>query len=258
MSVAKTERVIEWNYDQDTGMWTANIGKYWMVVKTYSRGYTYADLYYFDQGSMIFEIRKEGLKSDGEGKQLCEEFITGLSDVEIFKAGMSDTQRSSREFMQGCGQVTRDTPGDPGAEARLSQFKIIFEEVLELAEATGMCLNDDMQVIFKGYNKSSPCNLTETADALADIIYTCLGMANACGIALKPILDEVCENNLLKLKTGTMNAEGKLVKHPEHPKPDIEKLLKAQGWNPNHEVRQVAREIMDEYDETFRRLAEDD
>jgi len=234
MSEAKTERAIEWEKgDGNFDWWKGESTTFKFRIHTDCTGYL---LDIWDTSKSGLPVFSDGnFRSEQSAKWFCEEYLRCPLLME-----MSETQRSNREFMQGCGQVVRDTPGDPGAEARLSQFKIIFEEVLELVYALnievtptlGGCPADEMRCYsFDVDNcKHHTFNLTEIVDALADIIYTCLGMANACGIAMKPILDEVCENNLLKLNTGTMNAEGKLVKRPDHPKPDIKGLLKNQGW----------------------------
>jgi predicted HAD superfamily Cof-like phosphohydrolase len=69
------------------------------------------------------------------------------------------------------------------------------------------------------------------ADGLADTMVICAGGMAICGIADLPLLREVDDNNLLKLDTGYFDAErGKFIKAKNHPKPDIAKVLKAQGW----------------------------
>jgi len=224
MSEAKTEQAIEW---EDTG-------KPYQTAVVDGIRFTITDLC-----NDNFEVTKIGTNGDVKSldgfismenaKSFVSKHLDNIESGSIFYK-MSKFQRSNREFMQGCGQVTRDTPGDPGIGTRLSQMKIIWEEIGELLVAMRIDVQDFGKYEEDLYVSLEPFDLTETADALADIIYTCLGMANACGIAMKPVLDEVCENNLLKLKTGTMNAEGKLVKHLEHPKPDIAGLLKTQGW----------------------------
>jgi predicted HAD superfamily Cof-like phosphohydrolase len=229
MSELKTERVITW----------VDAGKPHQTAIVNGVRFTITDL--CDDN---FEVKKIGINGDvsvldgfislAHAKSFVSKHLDNIESGSIFYQ-MSKNQRSNRQFMEGWGQVTRDTPGDPGPEARLSQFKIMLEEFLEYGAATGVRLSvDGIDVVsvddFNISVSDTHFNLVEAADGLADIGYTRNGAANMLGIAMEPIDAEVCENNLFKLKTGTKNAEGKVIKHPDHPKPGIGGLLVKQGW----------------------------
>jgi predicted HAD superfamily Cof-like phosphohydrolase len=72
-------------------------------------------------------------------------------------------------------------------------------------------------------------NLPEVADAITDLIYVLIGRAISYGIDLRPIWDEVHKSNMNKLGGGK-RADGKHLKPEGWKPPDIENLLKAQGW----------------------------
>ena len=173
-----------------------------------------------------------GFDSQHQAQEWCQEYVDDLPDDFLITSLYSDNQDANRDFMRSVGQPVRDTPGMPSEEQRLSQFKIIFEEVLELADGWGITVEN------YGYGlgglvleiDDEDADLIKTADALADVAYTIDGAANASGIALQPILDEVCANNMLKVDKGEM-VDGKLIKPKDHPVPDIEGLLKQQGWS---------------------------
>jgi len=67
------------------------------------------------------------------------------------------------------------------------------------------------------------------ADSLADIIYVAYGVAIAHGIDLRPIFAEVHRTNMLK-EGGGEREEGRILKPEGWEPPDIEGLLREQGW----------------------------
>lgn len=137
------------------------------------------------------------------------------------------------EYVREFRRVTREKRGDkpdplaptiPDEDTRIVAARIMYEEVLETIHALGLYVGNG--IVERGYNTP---DLIEIADGVADVLYTAIGVAVACGINPEPILREVCENNALKLKNCVF-INGKLQKPAGHPRPDIRKHLKAQAW----------------------------
>lgn len=118
-------------------------------------------------------------------------------------------QAAVHEFMTSFKQDCPEKPIVPSANIRILRVKLLLEEVLELAEASGVSLLEtsgykitseslkegQISLVDNGENT----NLTEVADALADISYVNYGAANAYGIDLAPVEAEVHASNMSKL-----------------------------------------------------------
>lgn len=70
-------------------------------------------------------------------------------------------------------------------------------------------------------------DISEIADALADIIYIALGTAIAYGIPMKEVFAEVHRSNMSKLEDGKpiYYESGKVAKGPSYTPPDIASIL---------------------------------
>ena len=74
-------------------------------------------------------------------------------------------------------------------------------------------------------------NLVAIADGCADLSVVTIGTLVACGIPDRDLLWEVDVNNLKKFAPGlTIREDGKLIRPPDHPPPDIERVLREAGW----------------------------
>lgn len=76
-------------------------------------------------------------------------------------------------------------------------------------------------------------DLVEIADALADLVYVTYGTAIEYGIELDPVVQEVHESNMLKLNPDgdvDYDENGKVRKPDYWESPDIEGVLREQGW----------------------------
>ena len=137
-------------------------------------------------------------------------------------------------------QVNMPTkPTIPSLEVRILRARLMLEECLETIEnglGLSIWVDEDFIISMKdltfheritGAQIREP-NLVEIADGLADQEVVNLGTAIACGLNMQPFFDEVMNNNFLKLERGTIDEYGKLIKPEDHPKPDIEKILKEQ------------------------------
>lgn len=89
-------------------------------------------------------------------------------------------------------------------------------------------------------------------DALADLIYVCLGAAVSWGVDLSPIFEEVHAANMRK-EGGATRADGKILKPAGWVGPDNEARLLAQGWNPGASALPVAHDRR-AVDAEFRRI----
>lgn len=69
--------------------------------------------------------------------------------------------------------------------------------------------------------------LVEVADGLADLIYVCLYTANAYGIDMEPVWNEVQRTNMAK-KGGPIREDGKAMKPTGWEPPNIKAILEAQ------------------------------
>lgn len=141
------------------------------------------------------------------------------------------------QMMRGFGQRTPNLPSMPTSQERARCFRLLLEEVLEYGAAAGLeaiTHSGDGQTLMIEDIAISPIDddpvLADMVDACADI-----SVVNTCafasmGVRMKPILEEVDANNLLKIETGTLDpVYGKFRKHPNHPRPDFVSLIDVQS-----------------------------
>jgi predicted HAD superfamily Cof-like phosphohydrolase len=145
-------------------------------------------------------------------------------------------QSNVEKFLRGIGRLVPDFPRAPDVATRAAWARLLLEEVFEWIEAAGLgVLCEGGGVAFKDLSVSvdgwAEPNLVKMVDASADISVVNTGALSLCGVADSAILDEVDENNLLKIGRGRMDpVSGKFIKPPDHPRPDFEKRLRLQGW----------------------------
>ncbi len=170
---------------------------------------------------------------------------------------MTKQQTNVYEFMKTFGQDTPASPTSPIGKTRALRVKLLLEEVLELAAASGVTVQNgdgdplsDTNVFIEANN--GPVDLVGVADALADIDYVNQGAAVAYGLNLEPFQDEVHSSNMTKLwkleeVSGTpalditrvpatedgrvcivRNKDGKILKSPSYRAADLASVMAAQ------------------------------
>lgn len=146
---------------------------------------------------------------------------------------MTNFQKNVSNFMKAVGQSCPDSPTVPDNLTRVLRISLLIEEVLELAEASGVkvCLfNDDtpLSVNDFNYNIEGEVNLIEIADALADINYVSAGAACSYGLDLEPFEEEVCRSNDSKITNGFRRKDGKWQKGPDYSPANLSPILEKQ------------------------------
>ena len=130
-----------------------------------------------------------------------------------------------REFHERFGVPVETVPTVPSVERRELRMRLIAEEFNELKDAFGF---RDMG---GGEKWLSDCDLPETADAIADLIYVLIGTAHEFGIPLDDVWNAVQVSNMSKLG-GATRPDGKILKPEGWKAPDVAGILKAHGWRP--------------------------
>ncbi len=143
-------------------------------------------------------------------------------------------QKRIEQFMVGAGQAIPDSPRAPSGYERLLRIRLIMEELLETAVASGVAISTDSRqltmdsLVFKVVRDP---DMVEVADGLADLSVVVIGSMSTYGISDIPLLEEVDQNNINKLTGGYRDEYGKFRKPPNHIPPDILNVLRQQGWN---------------------------
>lgn len=137
-------------------------------------------------------------------------------------------QQMVDDFMRRIpGQEAPARPTLPDATVRRLRAALILEEALETIEALGFKATVTDNV--RGLNPAGEPNLVEIVDGCCDLKVVTTGTLTACGVAdVGPQL-EVDVNNLCKFGPGhSIREDGKLIKPPDHPVPDLAVIIKAQ------------------------------
>lgn len=123
---------------------------------------------------------------------------------------MTKEQQQVKEFMLATQQECPSRPTKLSDPVRKLREALIEEEYHELKIA-----------LWK-------CNLVETADAIADLMYVIIGTAVSSGIDMESIFQEVHRSNMSKLKDGYVGASGKFIKGPGYSPALLTPLIEAQ------------------------------
>ena len=123
---------------------------------------------------------------------------------------MSNFYTDVKDFHIAFGQRVGEKPELPDSNERMLRMKLLAEEMYEYTVA------------------ENEHDLTEIADALADIIYIACGTAVSYGIPLDKVYAEVHRSNMAKLVDGKplYREDGKVMKPEGWTPPDVEGVLK--------------------------------
>lgn len=126
-----------------------------------------------------------------------------------------------REWHQKFGVPVAGKPTVPSMDRRNLRISLIREEFIEFCEASG-AVDPGMPNYCKG-------DLTEAADALADILYVVYGAALEWGIPIEEVFAEVHRSNMSKVwPDGTVHyrEDGKVLKPPDYSPADVAGVLR--------------------------------
>lgn len=165
-------------------------------------------------------------------------------------ARLRDRRGNVGAFFQIANQPERDTPGVPDeAELRLG-LSLVAEECFELLDAAlhdyvghynFNHLESLVQLRIRGSSADglSPLPLrvrmAALADATIDLDYVVEGLRRRLGINGEPLWAEVHAKNLAKRGGPKDPVTGKQLKPEGWTPPDIERLLREQGWQGDNE-----------------------
>ena len=150
-----------------------------------------------------------------------------------------DIQADVRQFMAAFNQEMPEFPQWPDQETMDLRVRLESEEFTERMEALGYGINlfvnrvdipNISQSIFRAVVPAQIVkrNLPASADGAIDLIYVLIGSLLAMGIDMWPLWAEVQRANMVKL--GGPVVDGKQCKPDGWKAPDIEALLREQGW----------------------------
>ncbi len=150
---------------------------------------------------------------------------------------MNKTQKQVLEFHKNAGQLINKVPSVIDAQTAVLRVRLLLEEVLEFAEASGVEIltlhgeNLDTESISNNeltFSQTGRPDLVAIADALGDINYVSEGAAVSYGIDLEPVTEAIHQNNMLKLINCVKDENGKVVKDKNHPKLDLSQIINSQ------------------------------
>jgi len=127
-------------------------------------------------------------------------------------------------------------PQVPPEERVRLRLRLIAEEFFEVIDATLSPKVPGMWNVLKSlvmdYINVAPVkvNMPELADGLCDLDYVVEGTRQEFGIDGGPVLEEVHAANMRKLD-GPKREDGKRLKPPGWKPPDIDTVLRKQGWS---------------------------
>jgi len=140
---------------------------------------------------------------------------------------MENIQRAVREFHKKFGLLVNEKPTIPSIVDIETSANLINEEFIELLDSCSIERLDTGHIL--EYKDDYKPNIIEVADALGDILYVVMGMANRFGIDMELIFDEIHRSNMTKIG-GHINENGKYIKPSTYSPANLEPILILQGW----------------------------
>lgn len=149
-----------------------------------------------------------------------------------------DRRRMVREFFAAVGQRQPGFGGATEAEVRLG-LQLVAEEFFELLEALVAVGSAESRAMFAGSKgavmsvidaHALEIDLPALVDATVDLDYVVEGLRVRLGVDGDPIWTAVHAANMAK-RTGPIREDGKRLKPEGWTPPDVEGLLREQGWD---------------------------
>lgn len=123
---------------------------------------------------------------------------------------LNDFQTALSQKLDGTIQGASQEPNQP---FRAGTYTSRLRGILIEEEAREVC-----QALKSG-------NADDVLKELADLIVVTVGTAVVYGMDIDTAFERVHENNMAKIKNGTVRDDGKLVKPRDHPKVDLKDLV---------------------------------
>lgn len=137
---------------------------------------------------------------------------------------MNEYETKVRQFHEAMGVPANDAPVLMDPDTRMLRIRLLVEEVLELAEASGVRVSastgfiGSRRVTVEVDPVRTP-DITSMAQELADVQYVTSGAAITFGLPMGAVFNEVHEANMRKV-----GPDGKVVRRPDG------KVIKPEGW----------------------------
>ncbi len=152
---------------------------------------------------------------------------------------MTQNQSKIKEFMLLAGQDCPDSPTIPDSATRQLRIKLILEELLELAEASGFdivvkaadstgFIKTKLDVNKVEFVPAGEPDIVEISDSVVDLEYVVLGAGLSYGLDLEPLFEEVHDSNMSKFIDGFRREDGKWQKGPSYRPADLKPIIDSQ------------------------------
>jgi len=155
-----------------------------------------------------------------------------------------NTTLNVRNFMIACDQEVSGSVHENNSEVNTRLYlRLILEEVSELLmsvspEAQHYFIKGAFDLLYplcdNGSRQLTVLEKVNMADDLADINYVVHGLANAIGVNLEVVKEEVQRSNMSKLNPSTGKAlrdeNNKVIKGPGYFKPQIYRVLESESF----------------------------
>lgn len=185
----------------------------------------------------LIEDYECGLEVSVESGSIGEDLVRRAREELM---GLSQIRRQVQEFHRATDHPVVDRPLVPPEDRVRLRMKLVAEEAFEFLEA---CLYlgahrrsdaefQEVKDLLRGIIEVCPLDvdLPKAVDALADLDYVVEGSRLEFGVDGTPIAAEVHRANMAKVG-GPVREDGKRLKPPGWEPPDIERVLREQGWS---------------------------
>lgn len=152
---------------------------------------------------------------------------------------MTKEQLNVKEFMLAAGQDCPVAPTIPPDDVRKLRIKLILEELLELADASGYDLmvtakdstgfiKTKLEIDKIEFEPAGEPDIVEVADGCCDLLFVVFGSGLAYGLDLEPLFNEVSSSNATKFLDGFRREDGKWQKGPSYRPANLAPIIEKQ------------------------------